>query len=192
VRRRAAFVDRDGTINVRPRAHEYVTSEQEFRWLPGAAEGLARLARAGYLLAVVSNQRGVARGLIEPRVLTAIEERIQRGLEPYGCRIEAFRYCVHEQNEDCSCRKPKPGMILDLAKDLELDLPSSWMIGDADSDVLAGRAAGCRTVLLRGNGAEGFDGAGIDAGRADLVAPSLARASELIASRTCTPIEASA
>jgi D-glycero-D-manno-heptose 1,7-bisphosphate phosphatase len=181
---RAALIDRDGTINVRPAAHEYLTSESAFCWLPGAAQGLARLAQAGYVLAVVSNQRGVARGLVSPAVLTAIEERIQRDLAPYGCRIDAFRYCVHEEHAGCSCRKPKPGMLLDLASELTLDLRSSWMIGDAVSDVLAGRAAGCQTVLLR----DGLVGAAVPEGDdgpwPDLVAPSLDRASQLIADRT--------
>jgi D-glycero-D-manno-heptose 1,7-bisphosphate phosphatase len=183
--RRAAFIDRDGTINVRPAAHEYLTSDSAFRWLPGAAQGLARLAHTGYVLAVVSNQRGVARGLVSPAVLTAIEERIQRDLAPYGCRIDAFRYCVHEEHDGCSCRKPKPGMLLDLADEMTLDLRSSWMIGDAMSDVLAGRAAGCQTVLLRDDrvGAEGVPKSD-DGAEADLVASSLDGASQLIADRT--------
>jgi D-glycero-D-manno-heptose 1,7-bisphosphate phosphatase len=149
--------------------------------------GLARLAQAGYVLAVVSNQRGVARGLVSPAVLTAIEERIQRDLAPYGCRIDAFRYCVHEEHDGCSCRKPKPGMLLDLADELTLDLRTSWMIGDAVSDVLAGRGAGCHTALLRGDPAGDEDELhedGPDGVQPDLTASSLERASELIVAAT--------
>jgi histidinol-phosphate phosphatase family protein len=172
VRRRAAFLDRDGTLNVRPAAHEYVTSPEEFVWLPGAIEGLRRLADAGYLLAVVSNQRGVARGLLSPAVLREIEQRMQRDLATRGCQITAFRYCTHDEHAGCECRKPRPGLLLSLARELDLDLASSWMIGDAESDLRAGEAAGCRTALLA-------DGAGAPA--ADVVARSLALASEQIA-----------
>ena len=175
VRRNGVFLDRDGTLNIRPAEHEYVTTEAEFVWLPGAAEGAARLARAGYVLTVVSNQRGVARGLVEPGVLRRIEDLIQAELARYGCAIAAFRYCMHGEGDACECRKPRPGMILQLAEELDLDLAQSWVIGDSPTDVGAGEAAGCRTALL----AESADGA-----EADLVAPSLAEASHVITARS--------
>ena len=165
------FLDRDGTLNVRPGEHEYVTSEADFVWLPGAAEGAARLARAGYVLTVVSNQRGVARGLVRPSVLGRIEEIIQDELARYGCSITAFRYCMHDLDDACDCRKPKPGMILRLARELDLDLVDSWMIGDSPTDIRTGQAAGCRTALLADSG---------DRTVADVVAPSLAEASRWI------------
>jgi D-glycero-D-manno-heptose 1,7-bisphosphate phosphatase len=144
----AAFVDRDGTINVRPKPHCYVESPSEFRWLPGAVEGLVRLANAGLRLVVVSNQRGVARGLVSEQTLRTIEAEIQDRLMRSGAEIAEFRYCPHELTEGCDCRKPRPGMLLAAAQTLDLDLSSSWMIGDAGSDVQAGVAAGCRTVLI--------------------------------------------
>jgi D-glycero-D-manno-heptose 1,7-bisphosphate phosphatase len=147
-RGRAAFLDRDGTLNVNPPEHDYVPSLAGFAWLPGAIEGAAALATAGFLLAVVSNQRGIARGLVSPQTLVEIEDEIQAALEPHGARIAAFRYCPHELDEGCDCRKPAPGMLLELATDLDVDLASSWMIGDSPTDVAAGRAAGCRTALL--------------------------------------------
>jgi histidinol-phosphate phosphatase family protein len=171
LRRPAAFLDRDGTLNVRPPEHEYLTSEREFVWLPGAAGGVARLARAGYALAVVSNQRGVARGLVTPDTLRAIERRIQLDLASLGCTIEAFRYCFHDEEDACDCRKPGSGMITRLAEELNIDLPRSWMIGDSESDILAGEGAGCRTGLV---GQSPIDVA------PDVVAPSLLAASELI------------
>jgi D-glycero-D-manno-heptose 1,7-bisphosphate phosphatase len=169
------FLDRDGTLNVRPREHEYVTKERDFVWLPRAAEGVARLAQAGFVLTVVSNQRGVARGLVMPSVLREIEERIQDDLAVYGCAIGAFRYCFHDRDDGCQCRKPKPGMIVDLARELDLDLDRSWVIGDAESDVRAGAAAGCRTA---------FVGDAELALAPDVVAPSLFAASDLILQRT--------
>jgi D-glycero-D-manno-heptose 1,7-bisphosphate phosphatase len=163
------FLDRDGTLNVKPREHEYVMSEAEFVWLPGAAEGVARLARAGYVPTVVSNQRGVARGLVQPSVLRRIEQLIQTELARYGCSIAAFRYCVHDLEEACDCRKPKPGMILRVAGELDLDLAGSWAIGDSETDIQAGAAAGCRTARVADSDAD-----------ADVVAPSLAEVSQLI------------
>jgi histidinol-phosphate phosphatase family protein len=171
--RRAAFVDRDGTLNVRPAEHDYVRSLTGFAWLPGALDGLVALDRAGYVLAVVSNQRGVARGLVSPAVLTQIEDLIQRDLEARGARISAFRYCLHDESDACDCRKPKPGLILDLARELDLDVAASWMIGDSGTDIEAGRRAGCRTALVSNAPAR--------SGAADLVAPSLAEAAALIA-----------
>ena len=147
---RAVFLDRDGTLNVRPPVHEYVRDVDDFVWLPGSLEALARLAGAGYLLAVVSNQRGVARGLVTEDALRRVEHRMLHDLRAHGGRIDAFRYCVHDLAEGCDCRKPKPRMVLDLARELDLDLARSWMVGDSDDDVLAGQAAGCRTVLVGG------------------------------------------
>jgi histidinol-phosphate phosphatase family protein len=171
VSRRAVFLDRDGTLNVRPAEHEYVTSAEDFAWLPGAPEAVGKLARAGYVLTVVSNQRGVGRGLVSPEVLREIEQRIQRDLAVEACSIESFRYCFHSNEDGCDCRKPRPGMILDLADELDLDLPQSWVIGDAPSDMAAGRVAGCRTALVGGGRADD----------ADLLAASLAEASDAIA-----------
>ena len=146
--RPAVFLDRDGTLNVKPPPHHYVTAVEEFLWLPGAIDGLVLLAQFGFVLTVVSNQRGVARGLVDLEVLSDIERLIQHDLATRGCGIEAFRYCPHETLEACDCRKPKPGMLIDLARELDLDLRRSWMIGDAASDIQAGRAAGCHTAQI--------------------------------------------
>ena len=160
--RPAAFLDRDGVLNVRAAEHHYVCAVEDFEWLPGAVR-------------VVSNQRGLARGLVSEQTLRDIEARIQDALEPHGCRIEAFRYCPHDHDARCACRKPQPGLLLDAAAELDLELAASWMIGDSASDIAAGRAAGCRTALV--GGADPGDGG------ADLVAGSLDAASELILAR---------
>ena len=154
-------------------------SAADFAWLPDAVEGAVRLARSGYVLAVVSNQRGVARGLVTTSVLAEIEEKIQEELALHGVRIEAFRYCPHDTNARCACRKPKPGMLVDLARELGVDLARSWMIGDSEDDVLAGQAAGCRTALV-GSAASGA--------RPDLEARSLLEASaEITRARAASP-----
>ena len=124
---------------------------------------MVALAGAGFMLAIVSNQRGIARGLIELETLDAIEERIQQALAPHGVRVEAFRYCPHDLDAGCDCRKPRPGMLLDLATTLDLDLHASWMIGDSPTDIQAGHAAGTHTALITPAGT----------GDADVTAPTL-------------------
>ena len=171
--RPAAFLDRDGTINVSPGDHEYITSGSDFEWLPGAREGMVRLARGGFVLAIVSNQRGVGLGLVPRTVLREIEELIQTELARCECQVEGFRYCFHDVGESCACRKPRPGLLLDLSRQLNVDLSRSWMIGDMDSDVLAGSSAGCRTALI---------GSQPRRARPDLVAPSLDAVSKRITS----------
>jgi D-glycero-D-manno-heptose 1,7-bisphosphate phosphatase len=172
VRRRAVFLDRDGTLNVRPPEHSYVTSVRDLRWIPGAPEAAAALARAGYALTVVSNQRGLARGLVTADVLAQLEMSMQADLAELGCRIEAFRYCPHDVDAGCGCRKPAPGLLLELADELGLDLGCSWMVGDEPGDVLAGRSAGCRTLFI---GDEPPDGC-----LPDLVARSLPAGARLL------------
>jgi D-glycero-D-manno-heptose 1,7-bisphosphate phosphatase len=159
------FLDRDGVLNVRPSEHEYVTSADQFAWLPGAREAVVELKRCGWKVAVVSNQRGVALGLVSPAMLAEIEERIQRDLGPDA--IDGFYYCPHDADGGCDCRKPRPGLLVRAAEALGVDTAGSWMIGDEESDVAAGRAAGCSTILLS-QAAPGT--------AADLVAPDLAAA----------------
>jgi histidinol-phosphate phosphatase family protein len=173
---RAAFVDRDGTINVRPAPHAYLQGAESFAWLPGAIDGLVCLAEQGYVLIVVSNQRGIARGLVSRKALAEIEQRIQLGLRPHGRRIEEFRYCPHEISDGCLCRKPAPGLLLDAARTHEIDLARSWTIGDAESDVLAGVAAGTATARIASEA---------EPSAASIVAPSLLDAARAIASTGC-------
>jgi len=167
--RPAVFLDRDGTINVRPPEHDYIRNSQDFEWLPGALEGLIKLADAGLPLIVVSNQRGISRGLVSHATLRKIESRIQDALGAHGHQVTAFRYCPHGLEEQCDCRKPRPGMLRAAAQELELDLSRSWMVGDSDADVEAGLAAGCRTIRL-----------GTDAASVQPTAPSLLQAAEII------------
>jgi D-glycero-D-manno-heptose 1,7-bisphosphate phosphatase len=147
-----------------------VTRPEDFHVIDDAVDGMRRLAECGYVLVVASNQRGVARGMIEPEVLRATEDALQGELAPHSAHIEGFYYCPHEIEEKCDCRKPKPGLLLRAAAELDLDLSRSWMIGDSATDVEAGRAAGCRTAYL------GTDGSA----SATLTAPSLREAAELI------------
>jgi D-glycero-D-manno-heptose 1,7-bisphosphate phosphatase len=173
--RAGVLLDRDGVLNVRPPEHRYVESVDAFEWLPGACAALGILSRAGYKLAVVSNQRGVARGLVTWSTLRAVEARIQADLAPFGAQVAGFYYCPHERDEGCDCRKPRPGLLLEAAHELQLDLGLSTMIGDSEDDVKAGRAAGCYTILI---------GSTPSAATPDLVAPDLGSAARAVIERS--------
>ncbi len=149
-----------------------MTRLDDFELLPGAVEGMAHLAACGLTLVVASNQRGIARGIVSEGFLRASEAALQAELSLLGAEISGFYYCPHGIEEDCDCRKPRPGMLLRAAGDLDLDLASSWMVGDSASDVEAGSAAGCRTAAI---GPETIE-------RATITAPTLQRAAELICS----------
>jgi D-glycero-D-manno-heptose 1,7-bisphosphate phosphatase len=135
--------------------------------LPGVPEAIATLNNAGFQVIVVSNQRCVAKGLITNADLESLHGRMKRHLAQSNARIDAIYYCPHENIPACRCRKPQPGMLLDAARDHNIDLANSWMIGDSVADIQAGRRAGCRTVLLT-NGGNSTDPS------ADLISRSLA------------------
>jgi D-glycero-D-manno-heptose 1,7-bisphosphate phosphatase len=145
---RAAFLDRDGVINRKPLEGEYVTRWEEIQFLPGVVDAIALLNRADFRVIVVSNQRCVAKGLITAAGLEAMHQRMCEVLASGGARIDGVYYCPHELQPSCRCRKPQPGMLLEAAQVHDIDLGTSWMIGDSDIDVAAGRNAGCKTARL--------------------------------------------
>jgi D-glycero-D-manno-heptose 1,7-bisphosphate phosphatase len=151
---RAAFLDRDGVINQKLPGVGYVTRWEELHFLPDVAKAIALLNRAGFRVIVVSNQRCVAKGLVTPAAIEAIHQRMIEELAAKGAIVDGIYYCPHEKYPPCSCRKPAPGMLLAAAHALEIDLAASWMIGDSQIDVEAGRNAGSRTArILTGEGA---------------------------------------
>lgn len=143
----AIFLDRDGTLN---EEIGYLHKREDWRWLPGVCAGLARLSSAGFKLVVISNQAGMARGYYGEREWHNLCEMINRELEAWKARIDGFYFCPHHPafSGECQCRKPLPGLLLKAAGELNIDLGSSWMIGDKASDVLAGCAAGCSPILV--------------------------------------------
>ena len=150
--RRAVFLDKDGTLI---EDVPYNVDPARIRLAACAPQGLRRLHEAGYLIVVVSNQSGVARGLFPERGLRGVEARLRELLAEHDVPLAGFYYCPHHPEGvvaqyavECDCRKPAPGMILRAARDLHLDLARSWFIGDILNDVEAGRRAGCRTILL--------------------------------------------
>jgi D-glycero-D-manno-heptose 1,7-bisphosphate phosphatase len=145
---RAAFLDRDGVINRKPMEGEYVTCWEEMHLLPGVSNAIGLLNQAGFRVIVVTNQRCVAKGLVSTAVLEAMHQRMCEELADKGANIEEIYYCPHEFNPGCSCRKPAPGMLLSAARKHDIDLATSWMIGDSEIDVEAGRNAGCKTARV--------------------------------------------
>lgn len=149
---RALFLDRDGTL-VHPR--HYPTLPEELRLYAGIGQELRRLQRAGFRLVVVTNQSGIARGYLTRDDLQVMHDHLARELWRFGVTLDAVYYCPHhpagvvpELAIRCGCRKPAPGMLLQAANDLDLDLSASWMVGDILDDVEAGNHAGSRTVLV--------------------------------------------
>lgn len=146
--RRAIFLDRDGTLN---EDLGYVHRPEDWRWLPGVPEALARFRAAGWRLVVVSNQSGLARGYFTPGDLDRLERWVEGELAPLEAAPDAWYHCPHlpEITGPCACRKPLPGLILQACQDMDIDPGASWMLGDRLRDVAAGVAAGCRAGLLR-------------------------------------------
>jgi len=154
---KAIFLDRDKTLVEDP---GYISSPEQLKLLPGIPEALIQLSRLGYKLVVVTNQSGVARGIITEQKLKEINEYLEQLLERNGVKLDAIYYCPHHPDgsvqkyrRESDLRKPNPGMLLLAAKQMDIDLSNSWMIGNSHRDIIAGRRAGCKTILLDTPGA---------------------------------------
>ncbi|MFZ9595185.1 MAG: D-glycero-alpha-D-manno-heptose-1,7-bisphosphate 7-phosphatase [Bdellovibrionia bacterium] len=143
--RKAIFLDRDGTLNWDP---GYLSHPDQLVLLPEVGEALGSLKKAGFLLVVISNQSGVGRGLIPVSAIDLIHQKLDRLLAPFSASIDHYGLCFHTPWDECECRKPKPKLILDAAKQLQISLKHSYLIGDRRTDLLAGAHAGCRAQLL--------------------------------------------
>lgn len=142
------FLDRDGTLNVKAPEGSYVASPADLVLLPGAADAVRRLNQAGVFVVLVTNQRGIARGLVSLDAYTGVMERLTRELAAAGAHLDAVYMCPHEK-DTCDCRKPAPGLLLRAARAHPgIDLSDAVTVGDAESDIAAGQAAGTRTIRL--------------------------------------------
>lgn len=162
-KQKAVFLDRDGTIN---KYVGFLRNIDEFELIDGVAYAICKINESGYLAIVVTNQPVVARGEVSFKELEEIHNKMETLLGKEGAYLDAIYYCPHHLHKgyegerpelkiDCECRKPKPGMLLKAAEDLNIDLSQSWMIGDSEDDIKAGINAGCKTVLI-GQGEEQF------------------------------------
>ncbi|MFA7095771.1 MAG: D-glycero-beta-D-manno-heptose 1,7-bisphosphate 7-phosphatase [Gammaproteobacteria bacterium] len=144
---RVIILDRDGVIN--EDSDEYIKSPQEWIPIPGSLEAIARLHRAGWRVVVATNQSGVARGLFDIDTLMRIHEKMHRAVEEAGGRIEAVFFCPHGPDDACQCRKPRPGLLREIAARLRIDLKGVPVVGDSLRDLQAAQAVGAKPILVR-------------------------------------------
>ena len=177
-KQKAVFLDRDGTIN---KYIGFLRNINDFELISGVAEAVRRINKLGYLCIVVTNQPVVARGEVTLTQLDEIHNKMETLLGLEGCYVDALYYCPHHPHKgyegevpelkiECDCRKPKPGMLLKAAIDYNIDLSQSYMIGDGENDIKAGLAAGCKAILVNG---DGTDAKTEDFGQADTLASVL-------------------
>ncbi len=141
------ILDRDGVIN--EDSDDYIKSPEEWQPIEGSLEAIRQLKKAGYRVAVASNQSGLARGLFDRAALDAIHAKMEGLLAQRGVTLDGIYYCPHGPNDNCLCRKPKPGLLLQIGKAFNVDLKQAWFVGDSFSDIQAARLAGAKPVLLR-------------------------------------------
>lgn len=146
---RALFIDRDGTI---AKDVPYCSRPEDFELLPGVGEAIRQLNKKGFRVIVITNQSGIARGYFTEEMLERIHQKMREDLARHGARIDAIYYCPHDPEEGCQCRKPKPGLIYQAAKEHSIELSKSFFIGDKSLDIEAGHAAGCKVVLISDGG----------------------------------------
>ena len=175
MKKRVIFLDRDGTLNV---DHGYVHSQEEWEWVPGAIDACKRLQDAGYTLAVITNQSGIAHGLYTEEDMHALHAFMNEELEKNGVHLAMIAYCPHARSQkDCDCRKPNIGMAKQIEVKIgEIDYANSWTIGDKEADMLFGKTAGTNTALITSK----YWGKEELSAQPDLVVDSLQEAAEKI------------
>ena len=174
------FIDRDGVIN--ENRADYVKSWQEYKFLAGSREAIAKLTQAGHRIIVCTNQAAVARGHVSIETVEEIHSRMLAEIAELGGVIEKVYYCPHGKDENCLCRKPRPGMILHACEELDIDLNDAIFIGDSMTDLQAGFAAGVRSAILvlTGLGAEQFHNHHHEAPGPFCIAMNLQHAADII------------
>ncbi len=143
--KKAVFLDRDGVL-IEDRG--YLDNTEDIVYLPNVEKNLKKLIDRGFILVIVSNQSGIGRGLISREIVDQQNQIIADHFREYGVEFAAIKICPHKPEDECECRKPKPGMLLEAAEELNIDFARSWLVGDKESDILAGCAVGCRTIYF--------------------------------------------
>jgi len=144
---KAIFLDRDGVLN--KNKDDYVKNISELEIFPFISEPIRKFQSAEFKIIVITNQSAINRGLMTEKNLNEIHEKIQSFLIQNDTKIDYFYYCPHTPNENCSCRKPKSGLLLKAIDDFSIDVNNSWFIGDRDSDIQAGKSVGCNTLKIQ-------------------------------------------
>ncbi|MDD4859935.1 MAG: HAD family hydrolase [Dehalococcoidales bacterium] len=192
--KRAVFLDRDGVINELVYLPEHglldsPANEAQFTLFPRVGEALRKLSQSGYKLLIISNQPGIAKRHFSPETFARVRAKMKQELKKQGAALDGEYYCLHhpeakvaELQVSCDCRKPAPGLILQAARENDIDLKSSWMIGDGLTDVQAGKSAGCRTILLGKMKCELCHLMEENGSRPDAIAADLREAAEIILS----------
>lgn len=175
---RAIFLDRDGTVTVGTPTYERVDSIEKVKLLPNSLQALVQLAQLDYMVFFVTNQAGLAEGLITEQDFEAINNKALELIKPSGITIIETFVCPHGENSQCDCRKPKPGLLLQAAEKYDIDLGASWMIGDRPSDIMTGINAGTKTILVKTGVPT------VESPEATITVPSLLEAVEFIASKS--------
>lgn len=162
---KAIFLDRDGVINYEK---NFILSTEDMELMPDAPQALRKINSSPFLAIVVTNQSAIARNLIRLNELDQIHEKLKADLKKHGTYLDAIYYCPHHTDndapdvnqdliKDCYCRKPKPGLLIDASKEMDIDLQKSYLIGDSERDIQAGKEAGCSTIGVRtGKNIENF------------------------------------
>ena len=146
--KKIVFLDRDGTLNIKAEKAHYIENKDEFKWLPGSKEAIKMLNDRGVITILVSNQPGIARGNFTEETLADIHNKMQQDLKEIGAHIDHIYYCPHNWFDGCECRKPKPGMLYQAARDLSFDLTKCYLFGDDERDIEAANAARCKSELI--------------------------------------------
>ncbi len=146
-KQKAIFLDRDGVLN--KNKDDYVKNISELEIFPFISEPIRKFQSAEFKIIVITNQSAINRGLMTEKNLNEIHEKIQSFLIQNNTKIDYFYYCPHTPNENCSCRKPKSGLLLKAIDDFSIDVNNSWFIGDRDSDIQAGKSVGCNTLKIQ-------------------------------------------
>jgi D-glycero-D-manno-heptose 1,7-bisphosphate phosphatase len=189
---KAVFLDRDGVINQLIYHQEQGIIDSpftvgQFRLIPGAGEAIKKLHEMDYKVILVSNQPGIAKGHLSRETFDQIRWKMNEELAKEGAFLDGEYYCLHhpeatveEFRVNCECRKPKPGLLLQAARDMDIDLSWSWMVGDGLSDIKAGKAAGCRTILLGRMKCELCHLMNEEDTMPDVIIPNLSKATQII------------
>jgi len=146
---KAIFLDRDGVINQERK--DYVKKLDEFKILDKTSDAINIIKSHGFLVIIITNQSAINRKLVSVETLNKIHEKLQSYLEKYDTSFDQVYFCPHMPSENCECRKPKPGLIIQAVTDFKIDLSQSYMIGNSETDLQAARNAGCNGILLKKN-----------------------------------------